>query len=63
MWNVYGYRGVIVVLVRFGMERGFLGFGNKWEEDGEKVYGNWLLFVGGVWVVFVVVCMGFLDGV
>lgn len=59
--NVYAYTALILVLLTFGMETGFFRFANKSDENPEKVYANTLLFVGGLSVVFVALCMGFLH--
>lgn len=58
--NVYAYTALILVLLTFGMETGFFRFANKSDENPEKVYANTLLFVGGLSVVFVALCMVFL---
>lgn len=59
--NVYAYTALILVLLTFGMETGFFRFANKSDENPEKVYANTLLFVGGLSVVFVALCMVFLH--
>ena len=61
--NVYAYTALILVLLTFGMETGFFCFANKSDEQPEKVYANSLLFVGGLSLLFVVVCMIFLHPV
>lgn len=55
--NVYAYTALILVLLTFGMETGFFRFANKSDEQPEKVYANSLLFVGGLSLLFVTVCM------
>ena len=40
---------------------GFFRFANKSDEDAQKVYANSLLFVGGLSLLFVVLCMAFLH--
>lgn len=57
--NVYAYTALILVLLTFGMETGFFRFANKSDEDAQKVYANSLLFVGGLSLLFVVLCMVF----
>lgn len=57
--NVYAYTALILVLLTFGMETGFFRFANKSDEDAQKVYANSLLFVGGLSLLFVVLCMAF----
>ena len=59
--NVYAYTALILVLLTFGMETGFFRFANKSDEDAGKVYANSLLFVGGLSLLFVVLCMVFLH--
>ncbi len=59
--NVYAYTALILVLLTFGMETGFFRFANKKDEQAEKVYANSLLFVGGLSLLFVVICMAFLH--
>lgn len=58
--NVYAYTALILVLLTFGMETGFFRFANKEGESPEKVFANSLLFVGGLSLAFVVLCMTFL---
>ena len=43
------------------METGFFRFANKQEEDAGKVYANSLIFIGGLSLLFVVLCMIFLQ--
>lgn len=59
--NVYAYTALILVLLTFGMETGFFRFANKQDEHPEKVYANSLLFVGGLSLGFVALCMLFLH--
>ena len=59
--NVYAYTALILVLLTFGMETGFFRFANKQDEQPEKVYANSLLFVGGLSLCFVTLCMLFLN--
>ena len=59
--NVYAYTALILVLLTFGMETGFFRFANKSGENPEKVYANTLLFVGGLSLVFVALCIIFLH--
>lgn len=59
--NVYAYTALILVLLTFGMETGFFRFANKQDEQPEKVYANSLLFVGGLSLCFVTLCMLFLH--
>ena len=59
--NVYAYTALILVLLTFGMETGFFRFANKQDEQPEKVYANSLLFVGGLSLCCVTLCMLFLH--
>ena len=59
--NVYAYTALILVLLTFGMETGFFRFANKSGEQPEKVYANSLIFVGGLSLLFVILCMVFLH--
>ena len=59
--NVYAYTALILVFLTFGMETGFFRFANKTTEDPKKVYANSLIFVGGLSLIFVVLCFLFLD--
>lgn len=59
--NVYAYTALILVLLTFGMETGFFRFANKQDENPDKVYANSLIFVGGLSLIFIVLCMVFLH--
>ena len=59
--NVYAYTALILVLLTFGMETGFFRFANKQGEDAGKVYANSLIFIGGLSLLFVLLCMIFLQ--
>lgn len=59
--NIYGYTAFMLVLLTFGMETGFFRFANKSGEDPMKVYANSLLSVGGVSLMFVLLCLMFLQ--
>lgn len=59
--NVYAYTALILVLLTFGMETGFFRFANKQGEDAGRVYANSLIFIGGLSLLFVVLCMIFLQ--
>ena len=61
--NVYAWAGLIMVLLTFGMETGFFRFANKSEEDPAKVYANSLISVGGISLIFAVLCLTFLQPV
>jgi len=59
--NVYAYTALILVLLTFGMETGFFRFANKTDADPKHVYANALLFVGGLSLLFVVLCLAFIH--
>ena len=59
--NVYAYTALILVFLTFGMETGFFRFANKAGGDPKKVYANVLMFVGGLSLAFVVLCLTFLH--
>ena len=59
--NVYAYTALILVLLTFGMETGFFRFANKTDADPKRVYANALLFVGGLSLLFVVLCLAFIH--
>ena len=59
--NVYAFTALMLVLLTFGMETGFFRFANKSGEDPMKVYANSLISVGGVSLIFVILCLMFLH--
>ena len=59
--NVYAFTALMLVLLTFGMETGFFRFANKSGEDPMKVYANSLLSVGGVSLIFALLCLLFLQ--
>lgn len=59
--NVYAFTALMLVFLTFGMETGFFRFANKQDEDPRLVYANSLLFVGGLSLAFVLVCLGCLH--
>ena len=59
--NVYAYTALILVLLTFGMETGFFRFANKTDADPKHVYANALLFVGGLSLLFVTLCLAFIH--
>lgn len=61
--NVYSFTALMLVLLTFGMETGFFRFANKTDEDPMKVYANSLISVGGVSLIFVLLCLVFLHPV
>ena len=59
--NVYAFTALMLVFLTFGMETGFFRFANKQDEDPRHVYANSLLFVGGLSLLFVLVCLSCLH--
>ena len=59
--NVYAYTALVTIFLTFGMETGFFRFANKAGDDPKKVYANVLIFVGGLSLAFVVLCLTFLH--
>lgn len=59
--NVYAFTALMLVFLTFGMETGFFRFANKQDEDPRRVYANSLLFVGGLSLLFVLVCLSCLH--
>ena len=59
--KVYAFTALMLVLLTVGMETGFFRFANKSGEDPMKVYANSLLSVGGVSLIFVLLCLLFLQ--
>jgi O-antigen/teichoic acid export membrane protein len=57
--NVYAYTALLMALLTFGMETTFFRFSNKEGEDSHKVYGTTLWLVGGVSLLFAVLCLVF----
>lgn len=59
MTNIYSFTALIIVILTFGMETGFFRFVNKDENDPKTVYSTSLLFVGGLSLAFVILCLVF----
>lgn len=59
--NVYAMTALILVLLTFGMETGFFRFANKETENAQRVYANTLFFVGGLSLLFALLCLVFLQ--
>ena len=57
--NVYAYTALLMALLTFGMETTFFRFSNKEGEDERKVYGTTLWMVGGVSLLFALLCFVF----
>lgn len=59
--NMYAFTALMLVVLTFGMETGFFRFANQSDKDPMKVYANALIFVGGLALLFLVLCLGFLH--
>ena len=59
--NIYAWVALILVLLTCGMETGFFRFANKGDDDPKKVYSVSLLMVGGVSLLFLLLCLVFLN--
>ena len=59
--NMYAMTALWLVLLTFGMETGFFRFANKETENPQRVYANTLYFVGGLSLLFAVLCLIFLN--
>lgn len=59
--NMYAFTALMLVFLTFGMETGFFRFANKSDEEPMKVYANALIYVGGLSLVFLVLCLAFLH--
>lgn len=61
MTNIYSFTALIAVILTFGMETGFFRFANKEDNNPTQVYANALMFVGGLCVLFIILCLSFLQ--
>lgn len=59
--NIYAITALLLVLLTYGMETGFFRFANKSEEDAQTVYSTTLLSVGSTSILFIVLCLLFLN--
>ncbi len=59
--NMYAFTALMMILLTFGMETGFFRFANKSDEDPMKVYANALIYVGGLSLLFLVLCFTFIH--
>ena len=59
--NIYAITALLLVLLTYGMETGFFRFANKSEEDAQTVYSTTLLSVGSTSILFIVLCLFFLN--
>ena len=59
--KMYAIVALLLVVLTFGMETGFFRFANKGDDDPKKVYSVSLLMVGGVSLLFLLLCLVFLN--
>ena len=59
--EVYAWTALLMVVLTYGMETSFFRFVNKDTEDSKKVYSTVLTMVGATSLLFVVVCLAFLN--
>ncbi|NCC09794.1 MAG: lipopolysaccharide biosynthesis protein [Bacteroidia bacterium] len=55
--NMYAFTALMLVFLTFGMETGFFRFANKSGEEPMKVYANALIYVGGLSLLFLILCL------
>ena len=59
--EVYAWTALLMVILTYGMETSFFRFVNKDTEDPKKVYSTVLTMVGSTSLLFIAVCMTFLN--
>lgn len=59
--EVYAWTALMLVFLTYGMETGFFRFANKGDEDPQKVYSTTLITVGTTSLLFIVICLTFLQ--
>jgi len=57
--NLYAWTALLLVLLTYGMETGFLRFANKNKEEAGKVYSTTLIAVGTTSTIFALICIFF----
>jgi O-antigen/teichoic acid export membrane protein len=57
--NLYAWTALLLVMLTYGMETGFLRFANKNKEEAGKVYSTTLIAVGTTSTIFALVCIFF----
>jgi O-antigen/teichoic acid export membrane protein len=57
--NLYAWTALLLVLLTYGMETGFLRFANKNKEEAGKVYSTTLIAVGTTSFIFAMICIFF----
>ncbi len=59
--NMYAIIALLMVILTYGMETGFFRFANKEGNDPVKVYSSILITVGSTSLVFIILCLTFLN--
>ena len=57
--NLYAWTALLLVMLTYGMETGFLRFANKNKEEAGKVYSTTLVTVGFTSALFALICIFF----
>jgi len=57
--NLYAWTALLLVMLTYGMETGFLRFANKNKEEAGKVYSTTLIAVGFTSTIFALTCIIF----
>ena len=57
--NLYAWTALLLVMLTYGMETGFLRFANKNKEEAGKVYSTTLITVGTTSFIFAMICIFF----
>jgi O-antigen/teichoic acid export membrane protein len=57
--NLYAWTALLLVMLTYGMETGFLRFANKNKEEAGKVYSTTLIAVGTTSLIFALICIFF----
>ncbi|MDR3652948.1 MAG: lipopolysaccharide biosynthesis protein [Paludibacter sp.] len=57
--NLYAWTALLLVMLTYGMETGFLRFANKNKEEAGKVYSTTLVAVGTTSTIFALTCIIF----
>lgn len=61
MTNIYSFTALVVVVLTLGMETGFFRFANKGDDQPTDVYSSAILFVGAMCIVFITLCLLFIQ--
>ncbi len=61
--NLYAWTALLLVILTYGMETGFLRFANKNKEEAGKVYSTTLIVVGFTSIVFAFICIFFSQAI